>query len=235
MYLFQKIQYAFAWGGFLVSLNVSAQSVEYDTLSTIPSFRYQGGGRQFLETLMERISYPQEAYAENIQGIALISFVVVPSGEISHFTHINSLHPAIDREIEQAFEATRKGWKPFSTTTHMVFVLPIIFRSVYSEFTYAPIPWFCLNSMLVTIDTHMGEFLSDQELQQRLTYASTSPLPILDELIRRDPFSESHRLRRIQHVLAHELPLSPCADVVILQYFIRKSVEGGLLEACHSR
>jgi TonB family protein len=206
--------------------------IAYDTLSTIPSFRYQGGGGQFFERLMSEVSYPPEAFSANRQGIALISFTVDPKGQVADFHILNSLHPAIDREITKAFDQTRPGWKSFATEVHMVFVLPILFRSVHAHFEYEPIPWFCLNSMLVTIDRPMPEAMSDADLRQQLRGASQSPLPLLDELIRRDPFHAPYRQLRARYVKGYVPEADPCADVYFLRYLTRQQVPADLSAIC---
>ena len=59
---------------------------------------YPGGEEARLKWLRENLEYPQQAVADEIQGLVQVGFVVEKDGSITNVKVVQSAHSTLDRE-----------------------------------------------------------------------------------------------------------------------------------------
>jgi len=117
------------------SLAAIAQSPEtpspekiYVTAEEMPEFA--GGQDSLMAFIGRHIIYPQEALAQNQQGVAIISFVVNSAGKITQPQVLKSAAPPLDAEAIRVINSL-PPWKPGRQNGQPVavrFTLPIRFQ-----------------------------------------------------------------------------------------------------------
>ena len=92
-----------------------------------PSF--PGGEEARLKWLRENLEYPQQAVADEIQGLVQVGFVVEKDGSITNVKVVQSAHSTLDREAVRLVKAMPK-WIPGKqngNTVRAYFTQPIRF------------------------------------------------------------------------------------------------------------
>lgn len=90
---------------------------------------YPGGEEARLKWLRENLEYPQQAVADEIQGLVQVGFVVEKDGSITNVKVVQSAHSTLDREAVRLVKAMPK-WIPGKqngNTVRAYFTQPIRF------------------------------------------------------------------------------------------------------------
>ena len=90
---------------------------------------YPGGEEARLKWLRENLEYPQQAIADEIQGLVQVGFVVEKDGSITNVKVVQSAHSTLDREAIRLVKAMPK-WIPGKqngNTVRAYFTQPIRF------------------------------------------------------------------------------------------------------------
>ena len=99
----------------------------YTWVQVKPSF--PGGEEARLKWLKENLEYPQQAVADEIQGLVQVGFVVEKDGSITNVKVVQSAHSTLDREAIRLVKAMPK-WIPGKqngNTVRAYFTQPIRF------------------------------------------------------------------------------------------------------------
>lgn len=99
----------------------------YTWVQVKPSF--PGGEEARLKWLRENLEYPQQAVADEIQGLVQVGFVVEKDGSITNVKVVQSAHSTLDREAIRLVKAMPK-WIPGKqngNTVRAYFTQPIRF------------------------------------------------------------------------------------------------------------
>lgn len=99
----------------------------YTWVQVKPSF--PGGEEARLKWLRENLEYPQQAVADEIQGLVQVGFVVEKDGSITNVKVVQSAHSTLDREAVRLVKAMPK-WIPGKqngNTVRAYFTQPIRF------------------------------------------------------------------------------------------------------------
>jgi TonB family protein len=92
-----------------------------------PSF--PGGANAMIKYLSKTLLYPADAAREDIQGVAMVSFVVTAKGEITNVQTVKQVYPSIDMEARRVIRSMPR-WEPGSINGQPVnvkFTLPLRF------------------------------------------------------------------------------------------------------------
>lgn len=215
-----------------------------DTLSAFPEKRFAGGVMALNQYLSSRIRYPMQAQQAAVVGTSLISFVVTPAGKLINVAVVNSLGNAIDNEVVRIIHETHKRWLPAdkseSQDSIMLF-LPTTFLLNNTTFYVEPFkPDFIMDELVVVaFNRFVGSALQDDDYYvAKLNSASQKKatkrmLPMINELIRRNPYSDQLYFQRAK--IERELGLSEeaCSDYKKIIYFLgRTSFPKQLLQNC---
>lgn len=73
--------------------------------------QFPGGDKALMEFLKKEVRQPDEA--KDVKGKVVISVIVEPSGELTHFEVLRSVHPALDKEALRVAKMMPK-WIPGS-------------------------------------------------------------------------------------------------------------------------
>lgn len=63
-----------------------------------PAFQEVCGARALNYFIAQNFVYPVDALEKNIHGKVLVSFVVLPNGELTNIKLVNGIHPTLDTE-----------------------------------------------------------------------------------------------------------------------------------------
>ena len=80
----------------------------------------------------ENVQYPEEAYANQIDGRVFVTFVIEKDGAVSHVRVVRSAHPLLDAEALRVISGMPK-WKPAMSGGKAVKTLPITFKYTPQE------------------------------------------------------------------------------------------------------
>ena len=62
--------------------------------------------------MTKHFQYPEKSIELYDEGTEVVQFVITPQGEVTGFNIINSVSPAIDKEVIRVLKTTSKLWKP---------------------------------------------------------------------------------------------------------------------------
>jgi len=88
---------------------VGEKVYEYTVLEKAPQFK--GGVNEFYKLLGRSVKYPRYAFANNISGNVVVSFVVEKDGRITDAKIVRSVYPSIDTEALRVVLAS-PNWIP---------------------------------------------------------------------------------------------------------------------------
>ena len=89
--------------------NPDTNKVFGEPMETAPE--YPGGSKALAAYLSDNIHYPATAKKNNIQGRAILDFIVEKNGEINDVRIIRHLSPLLDSEAVRVIKGMPK-WKP---------------------------------------------------------------------------------------------------------------------------
>ena len=101
---------------------------EYDDVDILPQF--PGGERGLMNYIQGIKEYPYSAFQQRIQGRVVCSFVIEPSGQITHISIVKGIDESLDNEAIRIIKNMPK-WKAAKINEENVYVrciLPIAFR-----------------------------------------------------------------------------------------------------------
>ena len=111
----------------VVETTTPEEETVYTWVQVKPSF--PGGEEARLKWLKENLEYPQQAVADEIQGLVQVGFVVEKDGSITNVKVVQSAHSTLDREAVRLVKAMPK-WIPGKqngNTVRAYFTQPIRF------------------------------------------------------------------------------------------------------------
>lgn len=91
---------------------------------------FPGGVQKLLDFISQNIQYPQTAMKQNVQGRAIVQFVIEKDGSLSNFNVLRSVHPDLDAEAVRVVKSMPK-WKPGMQKGEPVrckYTLPVMFK-----------------------------------------------------------------------------------------------------------
>lgn len=100
----------------------------YTVVEQMPEF--PGGVQKLLDFISQNIQYPQTAMKQNVQGRAIVQFVIEKDGSLSNFNVLRSVHPDLDAEAVRVVKSMPK-WKPGMQKGEPVrckYTLPVMFK-----------------------------------------------------------------------------------------------------------
>ena len=166
-------------------------------------YRFKNGKNGFSTFFYQTIDYPLTAMENGIVGNCFIKTTIKPTGEISDISIINPVDSTIDNEVMRVIKLSQKLWKKCDTIDHdQIFYIQVAFSFFFVQpNTFAPksqeLAKLFLEPIIVTI-VKKGEtkkpILKDDELAAKANlYLSANKypeaLPLVNELIKRDPFN----------------------------------------------
>ena len=188
--------------------------------------RFPGGEIGLKALILMNIEYPQESVFALSVGCSFSSIEITPKGEIGEIKIINSVDPHIDAEILRVLKLSRGKWlSDNSETANLRFYLTVYFvpidyvvtsnlilewdkpkiqflsadsmnpiknRSFISPVVVTSLAFTNLNIPIELYSTIESRFNAHMRLKEY-----DAALPLLDELIKRNPFSQDLYLSRI--------------------------------------
>lgn len=116
-------------GNYLISQEISSISQSRkDNLIELLNYRFKGGYYTFEKTFLQNITYPPQAMAHCIMGIAIVSFRVSCEGKVYDIRIKTPLGYGIDNEISSFFTKTAGLWNNCKDEKYTKFEVPIQFK-----------------------------------------------------------------------------------------------------------
>ncbi len=209
-----------------------------DTLRTFPQNRFVNGSMAFTQYMAKNLRYPLEAMQAATIGTELVSITIAQTGKLANITIINSLGRAVDGEVVRLFRSTRKLWLPAdgsASQDSIMLFLPIKFtladgsgdKDFYVE---AVKPDFILNeTVVVGYSSPINPNLHDDAYYiNELSSASQKKeykqmLKMVNELIRRNPYSDKLYLQRANIEQQLGQTDGACSDYNKIIYFLGRT------------
>lgn len=160
-----------------------------ENLKSVLNYRYKGGFYTLEKHFNASVSYPQSAMLNCRLGICIASVTVDCDGIVSKVTLKNPLKLGIDEEISNFFNSTSGNWNTCTDEKYTRFDIPI-------QFTLAGTETNSTDALLIVVGEGIpGQpcFSDEYYLKKLDKYMEKEngkkALPVLDILIRRDPFN----------------------------------------------
>ncbi len=169
----------------------SISQTRKDNLMELLNYRFKGGYYTFEKMFQQNITYPPQAIAHCIMGIAIVSFRVGCDGEVYNVRIKTPLGYGIDNEISSFFTKTNGYWNNCKDEKYTKFEVPIQFKLKGTEtntedallILEAENPGFLCNSDEYYIKK-MEKYLSKGKNKKALQY--------LNIMIHRDPYNTEY-------------------------------------------
>ena len=218
-----------------------------DTLRAFPEKRFVNGAMDFGQYLMTKLRYPLEAMQAGVVGTELVSVTIAPTGKLVNVAIVNSLGKAIDREVTRVIQETNKLWLPAdqsaSQDSIMLFIavkFTLANRSGDKDFYVEAVkPDFLLNEIVVVGYGSINfDVRDDAYYINELSAASPKKdykrmLRMVNELIRRNPYSDKLYLQRANIEQQLGQTDEACSDYKKIIYFLgRTSFPKKFLQNC---
>lgn len=198
--------------------------------------------------MIKNLRYPLEAQQAATVGTSLVAFTITPTGKLIDITIVNSLGNAIDGEVRRLIESTKKMWMPADPSASqdsIMLFLPVRFtledRSGSHNFYGEQVkPDFILNEIVVvgyssqtTYDVRDDAYYVNELSAALAKKDYKRMLKMVNELIRRNPYSDKLYLQRAN--IERELGQTDaaCRDYKMIIYFLgRTSFPKKFLQNC---
>ena len=242
-FLFSKIAFLL-----LFCLVVSPAFARMDTLRTFPEKRFVNGVVDFGQYMAKNLRYPPEAQQAATVGTSLVAFTITPTGKLINITIVNSLGKAIDGEVRRLIESTKKMWMPADPSASqdsIMLFLPVKFtledRSGANTFYGERVkPDFILNEVVVvgyssqpTYGLHDDAYYVNELSAALAKKDYKQMLKMVNELIRRNPYSDKLYLQRANIEQQLGQTDAACRDYKMIVYFLgRTSFPKKFLQNC---
>ena len=209
-----------------------------DTLRAFPEKRFANGGMAFTQYMMKNLRYPLEAMQAAIVGTELVSIIVTPTGKLANVAIVNSLGEAIDGEVLRLFRSTRQRWLPADQSASqdsIMLFLPVKFtltdgsgeKDFYVE---AVKPDFILNETVVvgyharvSLDVRDDAYYINELRAASQKKDNKQMLKMVNELIRRNPYSDKLYLQRANIEQQFGQTDEACSDYKKIIYFLGRT------------
>ncbi len=221
----------------LFCVQISPVWARVDTLRTFPEKRFLNGKMAFEQHMARNLRYPPEAMQASTVGTELITITIGPTGKLTNVAVINSLGKAIDREVMRLVQTTAKLWLPADQSASqdsIMLFLPVKFTLEDSSgdhdfYVETVKPDFILNEIVVvgygsqTFDVRDDAYYVNELSASLSKQDYKRMLKMVNELIRRNPYSDKLYLQRAK--IEQELGQldEACSDYKKIIYFLGKT------------
>lgn len=179
-------------GNHLISQEISSISQSRkDHLIELLSYRFKGGYYTFEKIFQQNISYPPQAVAHCIMGIAIVSFRVSCEGEVYDVRIKTPLGYGIDNEISAFFTKTAGHWNTCKDEKYTKFEVPIQFKLKGTETNTE-------DALLILETDNPGFLCNDDEyyikkMEKYLKKGNNKKaLQYINIMMRRDPYNTDY-------------------------------------------
>lgn len=214
-----------------------------DTLTIFPQKRFAGGVMDFGHYLSSKLRYPLQAQQAATVGTSVVSFIVTPAGRLADVSIVNSLGKPIDSEVTRLIRSTDKLWMPAdpsSSQDSIMMALQINFTLSDTRFFVESVrPDFILCDIIVVGYSSVNVFVrEDAYYVNQLSSAFQEKdykqmLKAVDELIRRNPYSDRLYLQRAKIEQELGLTKEACRDLRKITDFLgKKQLPKQFLQNC---
>lgn len=168
------------------------------------NYRFEGQEKGFIDLINKNIRYPSESLDKDIVGFSISGLRITPNGKIDSIFILNPIDKFIDLEVIKLLKLSKKYWKKSDTiTVNQTFYVQIVFISTgmtQDAKVESPVKKnrFFIDPISVTaFGINPVELpISDDTLIIKSTKLISigkfeEALPILNELIRRNPFNKN--------------------------------------------
>lgn len=222
----------------LVCFLINPVWAHMDTLRTFPEKRFVNGGMAFEQHMAKNLRYPPEAMQGATVGIELVTLTIAPTGQLVNVAIVNSLGKVIDREVVRVIQTTRKTWLPADPTApedSIMLFLPVKFTledqaGDNAFFVEAVKPDFILSEIVLvgySSRTTYGLRKDAYYIQELSTSLPKNDhkhmLECVNELIRRNPYSDKLYLQRAQIEQKLGQTDKACSDYKKIIYFLGRT------------
>lgn len=178
---------------------------------------YKGGEYAFYYLFASQLTYTDNSTL----GLTILSWKV-ENGKVDSVSVLNSLGKKTDKEVLRVIKLTENNWNPSASAAH--YYLPIKFRTSQLDYFVDEFPPSFLPEVVV-ISLETRNFKSDDFLVSKLNklikhQKFEKSLPVLDELILRNPFSQLIRETRIYCLNQLKSFDLACQDVTFLENYL---------------
>lgn len=159
-------------------------------ISQLLNYRFKGGEGAFEKIFYEHVDYPENGQRACVVGITILKFTVDCDNNMSELRIRNSLHPRINEQLKEFFEALEGQWNSCEDEAYTNFEIPILFtiRGVETDArAYLEIDAPHQGSKCQSDAWHMEQFEKNKAKKK-----VKSALKALDILIQRDPYNEEY-------------------------------------------
>ncbi len=177
---------------YLVSQEVNSISQSRkDNLIELLNYRFKGGYYTFEKNFQQNITYPPQAVAHCIMGIAIVSFRVSCEGEVYNVRIKTPLGYGIDNEISSFFTQTAGNWNTCKDEKYTKFEVPIQFKLKGTETNTE-------DALLILETDNPGFLCNDDEyyIKKMRKYVSKGnnkkALQYINIMIHRDPYNTEY-------------------------------------------
>jgi hypothetical protein len=194
---------------FISAFALSSPGLLSQTLIRPIDQRFRGGEDGFTSFFTKNITVPELELKNGIFGNLIIRILVRPSGELDEISVINPIDSIIDHEVLRVIDLSRGLWRKIESRKEDQ---PIYIQIGFSRPRYLPtffIPksekFICLfpKPILIPLESDFKvPFLKSQELSAKANLniengKFNEALPLINELIHRDPFNRDLYKTRI--------------------------------------
>ncbi len=177
---------------YLVSQETSSISQSRkNNLIELLNYRFKGGYYTFEKVFQQNITYPPQAVAHCIMGIAIVSFRVSCEGEVYDVRIKTPLGYGIDNEISAFFTQTAGNWNTCKDEKYTKFEVPIQFKLKGTETNTE-------DALLILEEDNPGFLCNDDEyyikkMQKYLSKGNNKKaLQYIGIMIHRDPYNSEY-------------------------------------------
>lgn len=221
---------------FCTPLLLSAQG-QAVRLPDFPASRYEGGAEAFYRLMGSSLRYPAGARHAGIVGTAILSFTLLPDGQVTNIEMANPLGKVIDDEVKQVFAKTTDHWLAAPDDVPARMYLPIAFTIDGAPLIRAGMDddLFIEEIVVKAFGPLRANLRSREKLIESLyKYIEKKKhrraLRFADELVRRDPHNKEWYLVRSSIHKAMGNNEAVCHDLTKIQELLQYPVADKLME-----
>jgi hypothetical protein len=200
---------------FFLIILISGRSFSQKSIEPI-NYRFRNGGNGFYSFFIKNIEFPESSIKNGTIGNSITRISVNPKGELDSVAIINPVDSSIDSEVLRVISLSKRLWKECdSLNSDQVFYVQIAFSlSGYQPNIFRPKSKRLKNLFIEPIVIKIPESLLDKESKDSISFIKSSilseklnsclkeerfeaALPLIHELIGRDPFNRDLYKTRI--------------------------------------
>jgi hypothetical protein len=194
---------------FIIAQTLILSSLFSQSFKKPIDYRFKGGEGNYISFFSKNITIPGPELKNGIFGNLIIKIAIKPSGEINEITVINPIDSIIDNEVIRVIDLSREFWKRMDSVKYnqniyiqvgfsIAKYLPNLFNPKSEKFIKLfPKP------ILIPLESDKQiPFFKSQEISEKANKSLENEkfgeaLPLINELIRRDPFNRDLYKTRI--------------------------------------